>query len=137
LIRLNKIEYPHNTGNQLGNKPRHSRLWQTRVEHPEASMKTAKTILAGGAILAVIGSAALAQQVTTAKGMITKIDRTTGTIAIQRLQDGTVGASTGAAEEFKVQGSALDAWHAGDRVAFTATEAGGTKTITKIEKDKP
>ena len=98
-------------------------------------MKTAKTILAGGAILAVIGSAALAQQVTTAKGTITKIDRTTGTIAIQRMQEGTVGANSGgAAEEFKLQGGSLDAWHAGDRVSFTATEAGGTKTITKIEK---
>jgi Cu/Ag efflux protein CusF len=98
-------------------------------------MKTAKTILAGGAILAVIGSAALAQQVTTAKGMITKIDRISGTIAIQRTQEGTVGANSGgAAEEFRLQGGSLDAWHAGDRVSFTATEAGGTKTITKIEK---
>jgi Cu/Ag efflux protein CusF len=98
-------------------------------------MKTAKTILAGGAILAVIGSAALAQQVTTAKGTITKIDRTTGTIAIQRMQEGTVGANSGgSAEESKLQGGSLDTWHAGDRVSFTATEAGGTKTITKIEK---
>jgi Cu/Ag efflux protein CusF len=98
-------------------------------------MKMAKTTLAGCAILAIIGSAALAQQVTTAKGMITKIDRTTGTIAIQRTQDGTVGASTGgSAEEFKLQGGSLDSWHAGDRVSFTATEAGGVKTITKIEK---
>jgi Cu/Ag efflux protein CusF len=98
-------------------------------------MKTAKTILAGGAILAVIGSAALAQQAITAKGTITKIDRTTGTIAIQRTQEGTVGANSGGtAEEFKLQGGSLDTWHAGDRVSFTATEAGGTKTITKIEK---
>ena len=98
-------------------------------------MRMAKTTLAGCAILAVVGSAALAQQATTAKGMITKIDRTTGTIAIQRTQEGTVGANSGgAAEEFKVQGASLDAWHAGDKVSFTATEAGGSKTITKIEK---
>jgi Cu/Ag efflux protein CusF len=98
-------------------------------------MTIVKTTLAGCAILAVLGSAALAQQAITAKGMITKIDRTTGTIAIQRTQEGTVGANTGgAAEEFKLQGGSLDAWHAGDRVSFTATEAGGTKTITKIEK---
>ncbi len=97
-------------------------------------MKAAKITLAAGAILAIVGSAALAQQATAAKGTITKIDRTTGTIAIQRAQEGTVGASSGgAAEEFKLQGS-LDAWHAGDRVSFTATEAGGTRTITKIEK---
>ena len=99
-------------------------------------MKMADITLAGCAILA-IGSVALAQQTITAKGMITKIDRTTGTIAIKRTQDGTVGASTAGAEEFKVQGGALEAWHAGDRVAFSATEAGGVKTITKIEKDKP
>jgi len=98
-------------------------------------MRMAKTTLAGCAILAVVGSAALAQQAITAKGMITKIDRTTGTIAIQRTQEGTVGANSGgAAEEFKVQGASLDAWHAGDKVSFTATEAGGSKTITKIEK---
>ena len=98
-------------------------------------MRMAKTTLAGCAILAVVGSAALAQQAITAKGMITKIDRTTGTIAIQRTQEGTVGANSGgAAEEFKLQGASLDAWHAGDKVSFTATEAGGSKTITKIEK---
>ena len=97
-------------------------------------MRMAKTTLAGCAILAVVGSAALAQQAITAKGMITKIDRTTGTIAIQRTQEGTVGANSSAAEEFKVQGASLDTWHAGDKVSFTATEAGGSKTITKIEK---
>ena len=98
-------------------------------------MRMAKTTLAGCAILAIVGSAALAQQAITAKGMITKIDRTTGTIAIQRTQEGTVGANSGgAAEEFKLQGASLDAWHAGDKVSFTATEAGGSKTITKIEK---
>ena len=98
-------------------------------------MRLAKTTLAGCAILAVVGSAALAQQAITAKGMITKIDRTTGTIAIQRTQEGTVGANSGgAAEEFKLQGASLDAWHAGDKISFTATEAGGSKTITKIEK---
>jgi Cu/Ag efflux protein CusF len=98
-------------------------------------MKTVKATLAGGTILAIIGSAAFAQQVTTANGMITKIDRTTGIIAIKRTQDGTVGTTSGA-EEFKMQGGSLEPWHAGDRVSFTATEAGGTKTITKIEKQK-
>jgi Cu/Ag efflux protein CusF len=97
-------------------------------------MRTAKITLAGGAILAIIGSAALAQQATTATGLITKIDRTTGIIAIKRIQDGTVGASTAGAEEFRLQGGSLEPWHAGDRVSFTATETGGTKTITKIEK---
>ena len=97
-------------------------------------MKTAKIALAAGAILVMTGSAALAQQTTVASGLITKIDRTTGMIAIKRIQEGTVGASTAGAEEFKLQGGSLEAWHAGDRVSFTATETGGTKTITKIEK---
>jgi Cu/Ag efflux protein CusF len=133
LIRLNKIESLRNTVMRIGTNPVVAAC-RRRVENPEASMKAAKITLAGGAILAILGSAAFAQQVTTANGMITKIDRTTGVIAIQRTQEGTVGANSGAAEEFKLQGGSLDAWHAGDRVAFTATEAGGVKTITKIEK---
>ena len=97
-------------------------------------MKIAKITLAAVAMLATMNSASLAQQTTNATGLITKIDRTTGIVAIQRIHDGTVGASTGGAEEFKLQGSSLDAWHVGDRVSFTATETGGTRTITKIEK---
>jgi hypothetical protein len=96
-------------------------------------MKTAKIILAGSAALSLLGSAALAQQTST--GMITKIDRLSGTVSIQQQQSGTVGASTGgAAELFKVEGGVSDAWHAGDRVKFSVTETGGTKTITKLEK---
>jgi len=97
-------------------------------------MKNAKITLAGSAILAMVGSAAWAQQATTATGLITKIDRTTGIIAIQRTEGGTVGANTsGTSEQFKMQGS-LEPWHAGDRVSFTVTETGGIKTITKMEK---
>lgn len=93
-------------------------------------MKIAKMTLAAGAVLAVLGSAALAQQASNATGLITKIDRTSGVIAIKRIQEGTVGASTTGAEEFKLQqGSSLEPWHVGDRVSFTATD----KTITKIE----
>jgi Cu/Ag efflux protein CusF len=97
-------------------------------------MKIAKIILAGTAALTIISSAALAQQAPT--GMITKIDRINGTVAIQRTQSGTVGANTGgAAEEFKVQdGLSLDTLHAGDTVTFSATEKGGVKTITKLQK---
>lgn len=97
-------------------------------------MTIVKMTLAAGAALAVLSSSALAQQTSNATGLITKIDRTTGIIAIKRVQDGTVGASTAGAEEFKLQGNSLEPWHVGDRVSFTATEAGGTKTITKIEK---
>ena len=98
-------------------------------------MKIAKIVLASAAALTFIGSASLAQQATTGTGMITKIDRISGIVAIRQTQSGTVGANTGGtAAEFKVQGVSLDAWHAGDSVRFTATETGGIKTITKIEK---
>jgi Cu/Ag efflux protein CusF len=97
-------------------------------------MKIARILLGGIAALAIISSAALAQQALT--GTLTKIDRINRTVAIQQTQDGTIGANTGgAAEEFKAQdGLALDALHAGDKVTFSATEAGGIKTITKLQK---
>jgi Cu/Ag efflux protein CusF len=97
------------------------------------SKTIAKFILAGTAALALISSAALAQQEQT--GTVTKVDRINRIVAIQPTQSGTVGANTGgAAEEFKTQdGLSLDTLHAGDRVSFSATEAGGTKTITKLQ----
>ena len=65
-------------------------------------MKTAKIILAGAAALAIVGSAALAQQALT--GTVTGINRINGMVAIRQTQSGTVGANTGgAAEEFKAQ----------------------------------
>lgn len=98
-------------------------------------MKIMKPMLAV-AVLASIGSAAWAQETRT--GMITQIDRLNGTIAIQQLQDGTVGATGGssAVKQYKVQGSSLEALHAGDQVSFSATQSGGLDTITKIEKKK-
>ena len=97
-------------------------------------MKIAKIILAGTAALTIISSAAVAQQALT--GTVTQVDRINRTVAIKQTQSGTVGANTGgAAEEFKAQGGlSLDAWHAGDKVTFSATEAGGIKTITKLQK---
>ncbi|MEH2567779.1 copper-binding protein [Bradyrhizobium sp. AZCC 2289] len=97
-------------------------------------MKIAKIIMAGTAALTIISSAAVAQQALT--GTVTKVDRINRTIAIQQMQSGTIGANTGgAAEEFKAQnGLSLDALHAGDKVTFSATETGGIKTITKLQK---
>ena len=95
-------------------------------------MRLAQMILAG-AMLAAIGSVALAQQAVI--GTVTTIDRIHGTIAIQPAQGGTVGANTGAAiEEFKAQDGLLSTLHAGDKGTFSVTETGGTKTITKFEK---
>ena len=100
-------------------------------------MKLAKLILAGS-MLALISSVALAQQALT--GMVTTIDRINGTIAIQQTQSGTVGANTagagGATEQFKVQGDLLNTLHAGDKVKFSATEAGGTKTICLLAENQ-
>ena len=97
-------------------------------------MKIAKIMLAGTAALTIIGSVALAQQALT--GTVTKVDRINRSVAIKQTQSGTVGANTGgAAEEFKAQeGLSLDTLHAGDTVTFSATETGGVKTITKLQK---
>ena len=97
-------------------------------------MKIAGTIMAATAALSIAATSALAQQMRT--GMVTRIDRISGTISIKDMPDGTTGANTGAAtEEFKVQDSArLNALHAGDRVTFAVNDNGGTKTITKIDK---
>ena len=101
-------------------------------------MKTASILLAGLAAL-TLTSAVSAQQAMT--GTVTRIDRLDGTIAIQLqrtpAQSGTVGANTGdTAEELKtkVQGNLLNTLHAGDRVKFSLTEAGGIKTITNVER---
>jgi Cu/Ag efflux protein CusF len=95
-------------------------------------MRPAKTVLVA-LMLTATSSMALAQQTLT--GTVTTIDRINGTIAIQQTQSGTVGANTGGAtERFKVQDGMLNTLHAGDKVILTVSETGGTKTVTKIEK---
>jgi Cu/Ag efflux protein CusF len=103
-------------------------------------MKRAKIIFTSAmfaSAMAIGVPAAVAQQ--TIEGMVTKINRLNGTIAIQQAQEGTVGANTvAAAEEFKVQdGSLLESVHAGDKVTFATVESGGVKTITKLQRQKP
>ena len=94
-------------------------------------MKIAKIVFFGAAILTI--NAALAQQELT--GTLTVIDRIDRNVVIQRTQQGTVGTSAGAAEMLKVPPAlALDNVHVGDKVTYAATETGGTKTITKLEK---
>ena len=102
-------------------------------------MKITGIILAGCAAFIALGSAASAQTAMT--GTVTRIDRIDGTIAIQLqrapAQTGTVGANTGGpAEEVKtrVQGNLLNMLHAGDRVKFSITDAGGSKTISNLER---
>ena len=95
-------------------------------------MKIARMI--GAAAFVVVSSAALAQQART--GTITGINRLNNTIAIRQTQNGTVGANTGdAAEEFKVgSGISLETLHAGDRVSFSVSGAGGAEMVTKIDR---
>ena len=98
-------------------------------------MRLTQTFLAGS-LLALISSVALAQEALT--GTVTMVNRISGTITIQPTPSGTesatVGAAGGTAEQFKAQGSMLTTVHAGDKVTFSVSESGGTKTITKLEK---
>jgi Cu/Ag efflux protein CusF len=91
-------------------------------------------MMLAGAMLAAVPSITLAQQ--SLNGTITKIDRLNGTIAIRQPQSGTVGANDGGATEqqFKAPAAMLDTVHAGDRVAFSVSESGGKKTITKLDR---
>jgi Cu/Ag efflux protein CusF len=92
------------------------------------------------AIFASIGvvlsaSAAFAQQSLT--GTLTLIDRPDRNVIIQRTQDGTVGTNGGVKETLKVPPEmSLDNVHVGDKVAYTVTDKGGVKTVTKLEKQK-
>jgi Cu/Ag efflux protein CusF len=99
-------------------------------------MRIAKIALTSAMAIGICMPVAVAQQ--TIDGMITKIDRLNGTIAIQQMQSGTVGTSSAPpAEEFKVQdGSLLEPVHAGDQVTYSVTESGGVKTITKLQRQK-
>ena len=96
-------------------------------------MRAAKIALTSLAVASFVTSAALAQQ--SMSGLVTKIDRLTGTIAIQQTQTGTVGAAGGAVQEYKVpKGQSLEELHAGDKVTFTTTDSSGGKTIDKLER---
>ena len=97
-------------------------------------MSLTRIISVGAAALALVSSAAIAQQTHT--GTITEINRLNNTVAIRPAQNGTVGSnSAGSTEEFKVgSGISLEAWHAGDRVSYSASGADGAKTITKIDR---
>ncbi|MBR0715012.1 copper-binding protein [Bradyrhizobium liaoningense] len=99
-------------------------------------MGTRQLIFAGAAAMGMLASSAFAADDMT--GMVTRIDRLNSTISIQQMQSGTVGASGGGAvQEFKAKDAGmLEPVHVGDRVSYSATEAGGTKTITKLQKAK-
>ncbi len=97
-------------------------------------MSLIRIISVGAVAFALVSSAAIAQQAHT--GTITQINRLNNTITIRPTQNGTVGSnSAGSTEEFKVgSGISLEAWHAGDRVSYSASGAEGAKTVTKIDR---
>ena len=103
-------------------------------------MKTLSIMITVAVI--ALGAAAFAQEQQGSAGTITGINRLTGTVAIAPTQSGTVGSNAptsvpAPAEEFKVKdGALLDAVHAGDRVTYGVTDAGGVKTITKLDRQK-
>jgi Cu/Ag efflux protein CusF len=98
-------------------------------------MKKSMFFFAAAAVLTILGSAAFAQQAMTS-GVVTKVDQPQGTIRIQYGQPGTVGGpSADTSEDFKVQdGLLFNALQVGDKVQFSAEQANGAKTITKLEK---
>jgi hypothetical protein len=69
--------------------------------------------------------------------MVARIDRIGGTVSIKPVQEGTIGAANdNAAEEFKMSDAArLNDLHAGDRVSYSLSDAPGTRTIVKIDRN--
>ena len=96
-------------------------------------MKTAIFVSIGAVVLST--SAAFAQQ--TLSGTLILIERPDRNVVIQRTQDGTVGTNSGEKDTLKVPPDmSLDNVHVGDKVAYTVTEQGGVKTVTKLERQK-
>lgn len=100
-------------------------------------MEFVRIVSVGAAVFLTVSPAAFAEQAHT--GTITEINRLNNTIAIRPTQDGTVGANAnGPSDQFKAgSGVSMDAWHAGDRVSYSASGNEGAKTITKIERVRP
>jgi Cu/Ag efflux protein CusF len=100
-------------------------------------MKLARLVVAGAALILIPvapPSATWAQQnQQKMTGMITTIDRISGTIGVKDTPGGTVGASGAAEQQYKAADGLLDKLHAGDKISFSVSESGGKKTITKIE----
>lgn len=99
-------------------------------------MRIVGIILLSGMAVGTCAPVAVAQQAV--EGMITRINRLNGTVAIRQAEGGTVGTNAAVADqEFKVQnGSLLDSVHAGDQVTYSTAESGGEKTIIKLQRKK-
>ena len=108
-------------------------------------MRLVKMILSGS-MLTVISSVALAQasQPTektppppgTHQGLVTVVNRLNNTIAIEPMQSGSGEASGGhSSDQFMIDHKLSETVHAGDKVKFSVSDSGDSKTITKIEAE--
>jgi Cu/Ag efflux protein CusF len=96
-------------------------------------MKHTKLVLAATAILTLAGTVAFAED--DLRGQVTQVNRLNNTVAIRPIQEGTVGANTaGSEQQFKVKdGVSLEDLHAGNRITYSVTDNGGTRTVTKFK----
>jgi Cu/Ag efflux protein CusF len=117
----------------LAGEPSSASGFVARRKSREAAMKFTRLILAGAATLLITASSALAQA---QNGQVTVVNRLNNTITVRPIQDGTVGANTeGEAQQYKVKdGLSLEDLHAGNHITYSATEQGGTRTITSFKK---
>jgi Cu/Ag efflux protein CusF len=95
--------------------------------------RIATFLLVGTAALICLGTEVGAAE---QNGQVTRVNRLNNTIAVRPIQDGTVGANAaGAEQEFRVKdGVSLEDLHAGNRITYTATDTGGTRTVTSFKK---
>ena len=108
-------------------------------------MKSATSVLAGTASIALLVSVAFAQdqagkeqakdQPKELTGQVTQVNRLNNTVEVRPLQNGTVGANNAGSEQhFKVKdGVSLEDLHAGNHITYSVSESGGTRTITKFK----
>jgi hypothetical protein len=91
------------------------------------------TLVASGALLATLGTAAFAadQSIT---GTVQVLDRINNEIGIKPEPAGqTTGANAaGAVQKFRMRGALPDTLHAEDKVTVTYSEDNGVKTITNV-----
>jgi Cu/Ag efflux protein CusF len=126
----------------MGNQSRHRALskMESREIAMKSVMKSATYVLAGTAGVAMLVSVAFAQDQAgkdlskDQTGQVTQVNRLNNTIAVRPIQDGTVGANAMASEQFKVKdGVSLEDLHAGNRITYSVSDSGGSKTITRFK----
>ena len=97
-------------------------------------MKIVQTISACAVTIAFAMSLASAQQAM--KGVVTGIDEPAGTISIQQTASGTVGASGGVTDSYRVKdGLLFNAVRPGDKVVISFDTIDGAKTIIRLDKE--